>query len=86
MADPVSAVSTPKVVLNAVAGITGLIAAMLWWIASTRKQNPMESFMVQDTIAHELRYPYLDRIASWNKWAALATGVSVFTSTVGNYL
>jgi hypothetical protein len=69
MADAVSTISALKVVLNAVAGIMGLIAAVLWWIASTRKENPMESFMVQDTIAHELRYPYLDRIASWNKWS-----------------
>jgi len=80
------AILTPKVVLNAIAGLTGLAAAALWWIASTTKQKPMEAFVVHDTIAHELRYPYLDRIAKWNKWAALATGISVFTSAIGNYL
>jgi len=71
--------------IGGLGGIAGVAAAVLWWIASTRKQKPMESFR-HTTIAHEVKYPYLDRIAWWNKWAAFATGISVLASTVANYL
>ena len=67
---------TVKIILNVVAGVTGVAAAGLWWIASTRKQKPMEAF-VHTTIEHEMKYPYLDRIAWWNKLAAFFTGISV---------
>ena len=74
-----------KTILNILAGVTGLIAAGLWWTASTTKQKPMESF-VHATVEHNMKYPYLDRIAWWNKWAAFATGFSVLASSVANFL
>ncbi|HLH93527.1 MAG TPA: hypothetical protein VKW08_00270 [Xanthobacteraceae bacterium] len=83
-----------KIVVSAVAVIAGLVGAVLWWRGSTLEKKNMEAFihwkLVQDENGkfthHQDTYPYLERIGWWNKWAAIATGISVIASTTVNFL
>jgi hypothetical protein len=83
-----------KIGAATVAAVAGLIGAAFWWIGSTREKKNMEAFvhwrLVQDDQGrfshHQDTYPYLDRIGWWNKWAAVATAISVFAGTVVNFL
>jgi hypothetical protein len=83
-----------KVVLAFIAGIAGVVGAVFWWIGSTAEKKGMEAFihwkLVQDDNGkfshHEDTYPYLNRIGWWNKWAAVATGISVISATIVNFL
>jgi len=59
-------------------GITGLIAAFLWfWSARTSSVRPI-SMMKMDE--------YLVKSANFNAWAASFTGVSVLLGTASNLM
>jgi hypothetical protein len=83
-----------KVILSVVAGIAGVIGAIFWWIGSTISKQGMEPFvhwkripMSRPTDPHQIdTYPYLERIGWWNKYAAVATAISVLASTGANFL
>jgi hypothetical protein len=81
-----------KIVMTVVAVVAGLVGATFWWIGSTREKHNMEAFihwkLVQDEHGrfshHQDTYPFLERIGWWNKWAAVATAISVIASTAAN--
>jgi hypothetical protein len=83
-----------KIVCGVVAGASGVVGVVMWWIGSTREKKNMESFVHWKLVPFEPgkshhqvdTYPYLERIGWWNKWAAVATGVSVLASTATNFL
>ena len=82
-----------KIGLGAVACIAGVVGAVLWWVGSTLEKKNMEAFIHWRLIEHDKgppshvdTYPYLERIGWWNKWAAVATGISVIASTGVNFL
>jgi hypothetical protein len=83
-----------KIALGVVVGGSGLTGAVLWWIGSTREKRNMEAFVhwklidfVPGQTPHQIdTYPYLERIGWWNKWAAVATAISVIASTAVNFL
>jgi hypothetical protein len=76
--------SSPKIILSVIALVAGLISAFMWWKGSTIQKQGMESF--QHDNFERTTYPYLERIGWWNKWAAVATAISVGSSAIANFV
>jgi hypothetical protein len=77
-----------KIVLVAIATISGLIGAGFWWKGSTITKRGMEAFhhMKITGQGSEESFPYLERIGWWNKWAAVATAISVIAGAFANLI
>ncbi len=86
--------SGAKIVAGIIAGVAGVVGAAMWWVGSTREKRNMEAFIHTKLVnyepgkplQHKDTFPYLERIGWWNKWAAVATAISVIASTASNFL
>jgi hypothetical protein len=74
--------TTMKAALIGMSILSGIISAVFWWIASTIYKKPMESF--QHITTERETFPYLERVGWWNKWAAVASAISVLCGALSN--
>jgi hypothetical protein len=73
-----------KAALSILALGSGLVSAFMWWKGSTIYKQGMEPF--QHDTSEKTTYPYLERIGWWNKWAAIATALSVGLGAIANFV
>lgn len=77
--------SGPKAAIEVVAGITGIAAAVAWFVASTIRLDSTKSYYHID-IDRNVSLPALSSAMRANRIAALLTGISALLSSVANLI